>query len=154
MGKTYSKIYIMAVFAVKGRENNIRMSFKDELHKYISGILKNEGVYPLAVGGWKDHVHVLFTMQPNHCISDIIRVVKSNSSKWLNENFDFSSKFQWQEGFGAFSYHESRLEGMIQYIMHQEQHHSNKTFKEEYYDLLKEFNMDILTQNSFQFEEE
>ncbi len=144
----------MVVFAVKGRENNLSMKIRDELHRYISGILRNEGVYPLAVGGWSDHVHILFSMQPNQCISDIVRVVKSNSSKWLNESKFYPKKFQWQNGFGAFSYHETRLNDMIQYIMYQEQHHSKKSFKNEYLELLKEFNMDIHTENTFDFENE
>ncbi|MBL7838051.1 MAG: IS200/IS605 family transposase [Bacteroidetes bacterium] len=132
MSDTFSKIYIHCVFAVRGRENLIGPSIRDRVHSYISSGLKNEGVYPLAVGGWKDHVHVLFTLKPNQNISYIMQSVKSNSSKWINSNGLIKSKFHWQAGFGAFSCSEDGVDGLIKYIMNQEAHHSKKSFKEEF----------------------
>ena len=85
MANTYSQITIHAVFAVKYRENFITKEWRDDLHQYISGIITNKGAKSLAVGGWKDHVHILFGMPVTTCIADIMNVVKSNSSKWINE---------------------------------------------------------------------
>jgi putative transposase len=136
MANTYSQLTIQTVFAVKHREHLITRNFRDDLHKYIAGILENESLTPLAVGGWKDHVHVLFGLPVTKNIADIMRIVKANSSKWINENHLVSGKFQWQEGYGAFSYSKSQRDKLIRYIMKQEQHHSKKTFKEEYLTLL------------------
>ena len=127
MANTYSQINIQCIFAVKGRENIINNSFRDNLHKYMYGILKNDNLFPLAVGGWLDHVHIFFELNPNMKISDIIRMVKSTSSKWINENNFIKGKFYWQGGYGAFSYARSQRNNVIKYIMTQEEHHKNKT---------------------------
>lgn len=137
MANTYSQISIHAVFAVKHSENIIMKSWRDELHSYINGILKNEEAKPLAVGGWLDHVHVFFALPPSKNISDIMRVVKASSSKWINENKFVKGKFQWQEGYGAFSYSKSQRDNVINYIIKQVEHHRNKSFKEEYLEMLK-----------------
>ncbi len=86
MPNTYSQINIQCVFAVKGRENHIHQTMRDDLHKYMSGILRNDHAYPLAVGGWKDHVHVFFELLPSLKISDLMRMLKATSSKWINDN--------------------------------------------------------------------
>ncbi len=151
MANTYSQISIHAVFAVKFRENVITKTWRDELHSYISGILKNEEARPLAVGGWLDHVHIFFALPPAKNISDIMRVVKTNSSKWINESNFVRGKFQWQEGYGAFSYSRSQRDTVINYIMNQEEHHRNKTFKEEYLDMLRTFEVDYDEKYMFDF---
>ncbi len=138
MANTYTQINIHAIFSVKGRENIIT-KFQEELFKYISGILKNNNQFPLAVNGHKDHVHVFFELHPTMALSDIIRTVKSNASKWINENKFVKGKFSWQEGYGAFSYSKSQRDSVMKYIMQQELHHSKKTFREEYIELLKNF---------------
>ncbi len=150
MANTYTQINIHVVFSVKGRENIITAKFKSELFKYISGILNNTKQFSLAVNGYKDHVHLFFEMHPTTALSDIIRIVKTNSSKWINERKFVKGKFRWQEGYGAFSYSKSQRNNVIKYIMQQEKHHREKTFREEYLELLKKF--DIKFDNHYVFE--
>ncbi|WP_129595495.1 IS200/IS605 family transposase [Seramator thermalis] len=151
MANTYSQINIHCVFAVKGRENMITDRFRDNLHKYMSGILRNENAFPLAVGGWRDHVHVFFELPPNLRVSDLMRDLKAVSSKWINDNRFVKGKFQWQEGYGAFSYSRSQRNNVIQYIMNQEKHHKGKTFKEEYLDMLIKFKIEFKDEYVFDF---
>ncbi len=132
MPNTYSQITIHAVFAVKYRENVIDKSWRDELHQYISGIITNKAAKSLAVGGWKDHVHILFGLPVTMCISDLMSAVKASSSKWINENRFTKGKFEWQSGYGAFSIAKSQRDVVIKYILNQEEHHRNVSFKEEY----------------------
>jgi putative transposase len=153
MANTYSQVNIHCVFAVKGRENILTKYFRDDLHKYMSGILRNDNAYPLAVGGWKDHVHVFFELNPNTRISDLMRMLKASSSKWINENKFVKGKFQWQEGYGAFSYSRSQRDNVIRYVMSQEEHHRIKTFREEYLELLEKFEIDFKNEYIFEFYE-
>jgi len=139
------------VFAVKGRENILLNTFRSDLFKYISGILKNIEQFPLAVNGYKDHIHLFFEMQPTKSLSDITRIVKANSSKWINENKFVHRKFSWQEGYGGFSYSRSQRNNVIQYIINQEEHHRKKTFREEYLELLRLFEIDFNEQYIFEF---
>ena len=151
MANTYSQISIHGVFAVKHRENFILKDWRDDLHKYISGIIKGIGGTPLAVGGWKDHVHIFYGMPVTTCISDFISIVKANSSKWINERKFIRGKFQWQSGYGAFSYSRNQRDTIIKYIVNQELHHNTRTFKEEYMDLLHDFNVDFNEKYLFEF---
>src|SRR6478609_6086683 len=128
MPNTYSQITIHAVFVVKRRENFILREWRDDLHTYISGIITGKGARSLAVGGWKDHVHILFGMPVTMSISDLMSVVKANSSKWINEQHFIKGKFQWQEGYGAFSYAKSQRDIVIRYIINQEEHHQSRSF--------------------------
>ena len=151
MANTYSQIYIHCVFAVKGREHLITNNFRDDLHKYISGILTKEDAFPLAVGGWKDHVHVFFELKVTKNVSDLIRVLKASSSKWINDNKYVKGMFRWQEGYGAFSNSKSQRSRVIQYIMNQEQHHSKKSFKDEYLHLLEKYDISYDSRYLFEF---
>ena len=153
MPNTYTQINIQCVFAVKGRESILDKSFRNDLFRYMAGILRNDGSYPLAVGGWKDHVHVFFELQPTMCISDQMRMLKSTSSKWINDMKLTKGHFSWQEGYGGFSYSKSQRNNVIQYIMNQEEHHRKKTFKEEYLELLKEFEVEYDEKYLFEFYE-
>ena len=153
MANTYTQISIHSIFAVQGREQIISKNWRDDLHKYISGIIKEEGAKPLAVGGWKDHVHIFFGLQPALSISDFLRIVKGNSSKWINEKKFLPGRFSWQEGFGAFSYSKSQRNNVIKYIMNQEEHHKVKIFKEEYLDILKKYEVDYDEKYLFEFYE-
>ena len=141
MANTYTQITIHAVFAVKYRENFITKDWRDNLHQYISGIITNKGAKSLAVGGWKDHVHILFGMPLTVCIADFVGEVKSNSSKWINEQQFIKGKFNWQGGYGAFSFAKSQRDIVIKYIMNQEEHHRTRSFKEEYIKILTDFNV-------------
>lgn len=142
MANTYAQIYIHAIFAVKRRECVITKRWRDELHCYISGILTNSGVRPLAVGGWVDHVHIFFELPLTTNVCDVMRVVKTNSSKWVNEQQFVRGTFRWQEGYWACSRQVSCFDTIIHYIRNQEAHHSKQSFKEEYVELLQEHNVE------------
>jgi REP element-mobilizing transposase RayT len=141
MSNTFTQIYIQAVFAVKGRQSLISHNHEDELYSYIGGILKNKGHKPLAINGIPDHIHIFFGMKPIEALSDLIRDIKANSSGFINDQNWFRGKFNWQEGFGGFSYSHSELDDVIQYVANQKQHHEKKSFKVEYLSLLEEFNI-------------
>ncbi len=150
MADTYSQIYIHIVFAVKGRNNLISKNWKDELYKYITGIITNEGQKLLAINGMPDHIHILIGLKPTATLSNIVRDIKANSSKFINDKKWIAGKFEWQQGFGAFSYSHSQLKNVISYIQNQEEHHKTKTFREEYIEFLKLYNVDF--KNEFIFE--
>lgn len=142
MANTYTQIHIHFVFAVKYRKAVIGTNWKDELFRYISGIVKNNNHKLLAINGVSDHIHILIGIRPVQSISELMKSVKQNSSKWINENKFANSHFEWQEGYGAFSYSKSQLNAVINYIENQEQHHKKKTFKEEYINFLEKFEVD------------
>jgi len=142
MAGTYTQIYIQIVFAVRGRENLIAKAWRDELHKYISGIITNKGQKSIIVNGVADHIHVFVGLKPAMAISDLVRDIKNNSSNFINERKFMKGKFSWQEGYGAFSYAHSQIEQVYNYILNQEEHHCKKTFKEEYLDFLQEFQIE------------
>lgn len=153
MANTFTQLTYQVVFAVRNRDHLIARSWRDELCKYISGILKNEGLKSLAVGGWTDHIHVLFGMPPTRSLSDVVRIIKANSSKWVNDRGFVKGHFQWQEGYGGFSYSVSQRDAVIKYIMNQEQHHGKTTFRQEYEMMLEEFEIDADPQYLFDYRE-
>lgn len=154
MANTYSQIYIQIVFAVSGRENLISKQWKDELYKYMTGIVTNDGQKLLAINGVADHIHILLNIKPNIALSDLVRDIKANSSRWINERKFVRGKFEWQEGFGAFSYSLSQLDDVIGYIRRQEEHHQNVSFKKEYITYLERFNVDFDEKYVFDWIEE
>jgi putative transposase len=139
MAGTYSQLYIQVVFAVKGRENLITTSWKDELHKYISGIITNKEQKSIIVNGMPDHIHAFIGLKPSMKISDLVRDIKNNSSNFINEKKFVKGRFSWQEGYGVFSYSHSHIENVYNYILNQEEHHKKRSFREEYIDLLQKF---------------
>jgi REP element-mobilizing transposase RayT len=143
MANTYSQIHIQAVFAVQNRECIIRNSWKEELYKYISGIVQSNNHKILSINGMPDHIHILFGLRPSQSIADLMQDVKGSSSKWINNKKLVHSKFSWQEGYGAFSYSKADVPAIIQYIINQTDHHKRKTFSEEYYEMLQEFEVDF-----------
>jgi len=142
MSGTYTQIYIHAVFAVKGRENLFHKPWRDEIFKYMCGIIKEKHQKPIIVNGVEDHVHLFIGMKPNLCLSDLIRDIKNNTTKFINDKKLVKGRFSWQEGYGAFSYSHSQLDNVYQYILNQEEHHHKSTFKEEYLGLLKKFEIE------------
>lgn len=142
MANTYSQIYIQIVFAVKGRQNLITKENREELHKFITGIVTNREQKLLAIFAMPDHVHILVGMKPSISISDLVRDIKAGSSKFINDNKWINGKFNWQEGFGAFSYSKSSIDNVVKYILNQEERHKKKKFKEEYLDFLNKFDID------------
>jgi putative transposase len=139
---TYSQIYIQIVFAVKGRESLIQPEWEERLYKYITGIVQNREQKMLAIHGMPDHIHFLIGMKPNCNLSDLVREVKKSSNDFIKENNLSKFKFNWQEGFGAFSYSHSQLDNVIKYILNQKQHHKKQTFKEEYISFLEKFQVE------------
>jgi putative transposase len=151
MPNTYSQMYVQVVIVVKFRQSLIQKSWKDDLYKYITGIVTNKGQKLLRINGVENHVHILLNIKPNIALSDLMRDVKSNSTNWINEKKFSDYKFQWQEGFGAFTYSISQLDNVIKYIDNQEEHHKKQSFKEEYVSLLKNFEVDYKEEYLFDF---
>jgi putative transposase len=153
MANVYSQINIHAVFSVKGRENILSEEIRNKVFPYISGILKNSGSYPLAVNGWTDHVHVFFEINLDLSLSKTMELVKSNSSKWVNDNNFFRGRFSWQRGYGGFSYSRSQRDSVIRYIMRQEKHHqvAGNSFKKEYMKILQDFEIEFQNEYLFEF---
>lgn len=151
MAGTYSQIYIQIVFAVQGRQNLVMPSFEDELYKYVAGIVTGKKQKSLAVNGMPDHIHLLVGLKPSMCIADLVRDVKNNSSNFINDKKWLHKKFCWQEGYGAFSYSESNYGKVIDYIRNQKQHHLKQTFKNEYHQFLKKFNVPFEEKYLFEF---
>jgi REP element-mobilizing transposase RayT len=143
MANTYTQIYIQIVFAVKGRQNLIAKENREDLHKYITGIVQNKDQKMLAVFAMPDHTHLLIGLKPNIAISDLVRDIKAGSSKFITESRWIKGKFQWQVGFGAFSYSKSQIQNVVKYVLNQEEHHKKYTFKEEYLDFLRKFQIEF-----------
>lgn len=142
MANTYSQIYIQIVFAVSGRQNLIDPRFREEIHKYITGIVGKRGQKLLAVFSMPDHVHILVAIQPSVSISDMVRDIKAGTSNFINKQGWLRGHFNWQEGFGAFSYSRSQIDKACKYILDQEERHRKRTFKNEYIGLLRKFEIE------------
>jgi REP element-mobilizing transposase RayT len=143
MANTYSQLYIHVVFAVKNRSGLISKTWKEELNKYISGIIANRGQKLMIINGVADHIHILLGVKPDHNLSDLVRDIKSSSTKWINENRFALGKFEWQSGFGAFTVSPGSVSNVIQYISMQEEHHKTRKFKDEYIGFLTESGIDF-----------
>lgn len=141
MANTYTQIYVHVVFAVHGRQSLIPRAHKEEIHKYITGIVRNKGQKLIAINTMPDHTHMLIGQKPDIALSDLVRDIKANSSGFINHKNWVRGKFRWQEGFGAFSYSHSQLGVVVRYIQDQERHHQKKSFRDEYIDMLKKFNI-------------
>jgi len=139
MANTYTQIHIQCVMAVKCRASLIQPVWKDQLQKYVTGIVQNYGHKVLAINSMPDHLHMFFGFRPNQSLSDLMRIVKSESTKWINEKQFTQAMFNWQEGYGAFSYSRSHVKRVTEYVLNQEEHHRHKTFLEEYEQFLKQF---------------
>ena len=150
MAHTFSQIYIQAVFAVAARQSLIRPDFKEELQKYVTGIIRKKGQKLIEINCMPDHAHILIGLKPNVALSDLIRDVKSDSTEFIKRKGWIRGRFNWQEGFGAFSYSHSQLDSVIKYIRNQEKHHARKSFRSEYLLLLQKF--DIAYDPKFVFE--
>src|SRR3989339_1964184 len=141
MANTYTQLYIHLVFAVEHRDRLIHPSFKDELMKYMTGIIQNKGNKLLAINTMPDHGHIFLGLNPKNAISDLAKEVKVSSTDFINEKKWLRGRFHWQEGYGAFSYSHSQIDRVVKYILNQEKHHKKQTFREEYIQLLKKYNI-------------
>ncbi|MDG4945161.1 IS200/IS605 family transposase [Weeksellaceae bacterium KMM 9713] len=151
MSNTYSQIYIQVIFAVKGRKNLIPKEHRIELQKFITGIVNRRDQKLIAIYAMPDHVHLLIGLKPNVAISDIVRDVKAGSSKFISDNNWVYGKFNWQSGYGAFSYSRNQLDRVCEYIANQEHHHKTKTFKEEYLEFLEKFEVEFDSKYLFEW---
>lgn len=151
MPNTYSQIYLHIIFAVKGRESVIGVKWEEELYKYITGIVQNKGNKMLAINGMPDHIHFVIGYNPNVKIPDLVREIKKASNKFIKEKKFVRSNFQWQEGYGVFSYSKSGLDSVIKYVRNQKEHHRKKTFREEYTAFLNKFEVDFSDEYLFVF---
>lgn len=142
MANTYTQIHLHLVFAVKYRDGMIQSNWKGELYKYLTGIVQNNKHKLIAINGMPDHIHILIGMRPTQSVSDLLQDIKGSSSKWINEKKFLKTKFEWQEGFGAFSYGNSQIKNVVTYIENQEEHHKKKTFREEYLTFLEKFEVE------------
>jgi REP element-mobilizing transposase RayT len=142
MANTYTQIYIHIIFAVQFREYCIPKNHKEELHKYITGIVRNQDQKLIAINSMPDHMHIFIGQKPSISLSNLVRDIKSMSSTFVNEKKWLRGKFRWQEGFGAFSYSHSHIDRVVKYIHDQEKHHLRRSFREEYIQLLKSFSID------------
>ena len=143
MANTYSQIYVQVIFAVQGRQNILRSEHKEELHKFITGIVRNKNQKLLRINSVRDHVHILLSLKPDIALSDLVRDIKANSSRFINKKGWLKGRFNWQEDFGAFSYSHSQLDRVINYINRQEEHHRKTSFKDEYFSLLEKFRVNF-----------
>jgi REP element-mobilizing transposase RayT len=142
MGNTYTQLFVHSTFSVRKRLKLIFPQFKDELYKYITGIIRNKKHKLYAIGGIEDHIHVFVSMRPDVSVSDMIKDIKMNSTNWINGKKFLKTKFAWQEGFGAFTYAKSQVDIVCKYILNQERHHKKMTFEEEYRKLLEKFGVE------------
>ena len=139
MANTFTQLHIQFVFAVQGRMNLIPKAHKDEIHKYISGVVTERKCKMLAINSMPDHIHIFIGLHPSQSISDLVRDIKTNSSSFITGKKMVKGKFNWQEGYGAFSYSHSHINTVVRYILNQEEHHQIKSFKEEYLAFLQKF---------------
>ena len=142
MANTYTQIYIHAVFAVEGRQSLIAPEHKIEIYKYMTSVIQNQKNKVMAINGMPDHVHLLIGLNPDIALSDLVRDIKNNSSNFINDHAWVKGKFCWQEGYGAFSYSQSQVGNVYNYILNQEEHHGKQTFKTEYIDTLKKYEIE------------
>ena len=150
MANTFSQIYIQTVFAVSNRQSLIKPEFKEDLYKYMTGIVKNQGQKLIAINGMADHVHILIGLRPAMALADLVKEIKADSTNLINKKRWVRGRFSWQEGYGAFSYGHSQLDTIIRYIQNQQKHHERSSFKHEYLTLLRKF--DIAFEEKYVFE--
>jgi REP element-mobilizing transposase RayT len=142
MANTYTQIHLQFIFAPKYRAALIRLDWENSLYKYITGIVQANKHKMITINGMPDHLHLLIGFRTTQSIADLMQDVKTGSSKWINDNKYCKSRFEWQSGYGAFSYSKSQLPDVIRYIENQKEHHSKRTFLEEYKMFLEKFEVE------------
>jgi REP element-mobilizing transposase RayT len=143
MANTYTQIHIHVIFAVQNRQSLIHKKWRADLFKYMTGIIANHEHKALQINGVSDHVHLLVGLRPTQSLSELVKYVKQDSSKWVNQNKYVNGRFSWQQGFAAFSHSASQVPEVIRYIQNQEMHHKKKNFREEYFDFLDKYEVDF-----------
>ncbi|WP_395054167.1 IS200/IS605 family transposase [Flavobacterium sp.] len=154
MADTFTQIYIQIVFAVQNRKALINSTWEEQLYKYITGIITNKGQKLIIINGMPDHIHIFIGMKPTCCLSDLVREIKKSSNTFIKESNFTKSKFNWQEGFGAFSYIHSHIDNVYKYILNQKVRHKKVSFKQEYLEILEKFNVEFKEEYVFEFFED
>lgn len=142
MAGTFSQLYIQIVFAVQSREALIHTTWEERLYQYITDIIQNKGQKLIVINGMPDHLHIFIGMKPSCRLSDLVREIKKSSNEFIKENKFIKHKFNWQEGYGAFSYGHSQIDTVAKYVMNQKAHHRKVSFKEEYLQFLEKFEIE------------
>ncbi|MCD6397079.1 MAG: IS200/IS605 family transposase [Spirochaetaceae bacterium] len=150
MANTYTQIYLQLVFAVKWRKNLIQDNFREELHKYITGIVENRKQKLIAINSMPDHIHILVGFGTTITIADLVHDIKIASTNFINDHRWLPGKFAWQNGYGGFSYSRSHLDRVVKYILNQQKHHKRNTFKEEYIEFLEKY--EVLYDSKYLFD--
>jgi putative transposase len=142
MANTYTQLYVQFVFAVKGRQSLLKKQHRERVYEYITGIVQNRGHKMLRINGMSDHIHIFINFKPSEKLSDLVRDIKSNSSIFIKEQGFTPFKFEWQDGYGAFTYAHSQIDEVCKYIINQEEHHKKRTFRQEWESFLKKFEIE------------
>ncbi|TFF38748.1 IS200/IS605 family transposase [Mucilaginibacter psychrotolerans] len=150
MANTFSQIYLQFVFAVQNRQSLIAKQHKEELHKYITALVQHRKAKMLAVNCMPDHIHLFVGFKPTILIYDFVKEIKVEN-EFINSKDWVRGKFSWQEGYGVFSYSQSHVDNVVNYVLNQEAHHQKKTFKQEYLGLLKKFELEYDERYVFDF---
>lgn len=153
MANTFSQIYLQFAFAVKGRQSLISKENKEEIHKYITGLVQNRKAKMLAVHCMPDHTHLFVGFKPSVLIADFIKEIKVESNEFINNKKWIRGHFSWQEGYAVFSYSHSHIDRVVKYVLYQEEHHRQKTFRNEYHQLLRKFDIPFEDKYLFDFME-
>jgi len=143
MANTYTQLYIQLVFAVRGRHSLIRKDHKDQIYKYITGIIQNKDNKLIAINGMPDHIHIFIGYKPTIALPDLVKIIKTSSNDFTKSKKWYGGKFRWQDGYGAFSYSRSHISRVAKYIENQESHHKKISFKEEYIAMLRKFEIEF-----------
>ncbi|WP_367390092.1 IS200/IS605 family transposase [Lewinella sp. LCG006] len=151
MADVFHQIYIQTIFAVKNRQSLISPEWEDDLQRYISAIVQNRGNKMLAIGGMPDHIHIFMGLKPSEKLSDLVREIKKSSNNFIKSECFSPYKFEWQAGFGAFSYSRSHRDAVCKYVLNQKEHHKNRSFEEEFRKLLADFEVDMGKKEIFDF---
>jgi REP element-mobilizing transposase RayT len=150
MPNTYTQCYFHLVFAVKNRDALIKKEWKNEMEKYITGIVQNYSHKMLAIGSMPDHIHILIGYNVNQLIPDLVEEIKTSTNAWIKEKRLSRFKFDWQKGYGAFTHSRSEIDNVVKYILSQKEHHKKRSFKEEYLEMLEK--NDVIFSNEYLFE--
>jgi REP element-mobilizing transposase RayT len=151
MANTYTQCYFHLVFAVKNRNALINKDWKNDLEKYIIGIVQNHKHKLLAIGSMPDHIHIYLGYNVNQLIPDLVEEIKTSSNAWVREENLSKFRFEWQKGYGAFTHSRSQLDAVVKYVLNQENHHKKKTFREEYLEMLRKNEIEFKDEYVFDF---
>lgn len=149
---TFHKLTYHLVFSTKYRRRRIRGEFRERLYEYMGGIIRGQNGHLIEIGGIDDHVHLLLNLSPLHSVAAMLRDIKANASKWVNEIPDMTARFEWQSGYAAFTVSHSQVDVVREYIRNQIEHHRTKTFEEEFVELLKRHGVEFDMKYMFEME--